>query len=189
MRVVGVSVTAGVISVVTLQSAASTGLLATPVEGSSDRIERNTGLDEARQLVDLTHRVESYLASQRPEKVALARTRKFGTLSYTDAYARVTAVCAVMAACVACEVAFTEVSTEAIAARLEGVQAKALGNTPHTLFGYSARPPHWRNDGVAQAHGAAATQIPRSQPDADVGDDSSIDTGAGADGDGTDDRS
>ncbi len=110
MRVVGVAIEAGVVFLAAAESAGAENLVASPVSEGIRRVEPNAGLDDAHRLVDLTHRIEDHLRALGATNVSLAKTRKFSGLSYADALARVSNMCAVMAASVACALEFVEVT-------------------------------------------------------------------------------
>jgi len=162
IRVVGVAIEKGVVFLAAAEPAAGEGHAASPVPGGVRRVEPNAGLDDAHRIVDLTHRIEDHLRALGASRVSLAKTRKFSGLSYAEALARVSNMCAVMAASVACELEFVEVTTEVIAKRVGGV-AKSLEDVPASAFGFTTVPKYWRA-GVAKAFGAGAVLLPPWEP-------------------------
>lgn len=158
MRVAGVAVEGGKVYLAAACRAddATIPLLA-PVEKGSRRIEPNKGLDEAHRLVDLTHRIEQQLRALSVSRVGLVGTRKYAGLKYADASARITCVCAVMAACVQCDVDFCEIKTSTIGKHI-GVDPKLLGHADHARFGFADAPAYWKL-GIAKAYAAASVLL------------------------------
>ena len=89
------------------------GILASPVS-QGVRLEPNTGLREAAQLVDLKDRIAAELRAAKVTRVVLVQTRKTNSWSYSDAYNRVFAVAALMFAAHELQLDFSTEKTSAI---------------------------------------------------------------------------
>lgn len=157
MRVAGVAIEAGITYLVAADPATAPGVLCTPVAGGLRRIEPNASLDEAHRLVDWTQRIEQSLRSLQVSRVALTQTRKFSSLNYTEASARIVGVCALMAACVECKLAFSVIKTGTIGELID-LDPKLLKEADPAQFGFSEAPPYWKA-GMVKAFGAAAVLL------------------------------
>lgn len=157
MRVAGVAVEGGRVYLAAATRTDDDAVLLSPSTAGSCRIESNAGLGEAARLVDLSHRVEQRLRALDVSHVALVATRKLVGLKYADAWTRITCVCAVMAACVQCEVEFGEIKTSTIGKHI-GVDPKILEQADHSKFGLPNLPQYW-TAGIAKAYGAAAVLL------------------------------
>lgn len=157
MKVAGAAVEGGKLYIAVCEM--NDGSEPVPVENGARRLEPNAGLDVAHRLVDLTHRVEQDLRELAVDRLVLVKTRKTSALTYDEALGRIANVCALMAACVAQDVPFEEVTTTVIGKR-HGVDPKALQDLPYSAFGFENQPTYWRA-GLAKAYGATAVSSGR----------------------------
>lgn len=158
VRVAGIAVEGGKVYAAAGCPAVEPAVLLAPVDAGSRRFDPNSGLDGAHGLVDLTHRIEQWFRALRVSNVGLVETRKFSGLRYAEAKARITCVCAVMAACVECEIEFSTIKTSTIGKHI-GVDAKSLEEADPLWFGFNdGTPTYWRG-GLAKAYAAASVLL------------------------------
>lgn len=157
MRVLGVSIAAGILYLATLSSSERTGGPFGVPDSDPRRIVPSESLPDELRILDVRDRVRQDLRSIRPDAVALVATRQFAGLRYKVALGRITIHSAVMIACAEEDVPFSEVKTEDVG-RLAGVPAKSLSSIPYSLFGYSAQPKYWKS-GLSDAYGGAAYKL------------------------------
>jgi hypothetical protein len=157
VRAAGIAVEGGKIYLAAACPAADAAALLLPLDRGTCRIEPAARLDEAHRLVDLTHRVEQQLRALNVSIVGLVKTRKLSALTYTEAFTRITCVCAVMAACVHCEVEFCEIKTSTIGKRLD-MDAKSLQEADPARFGFMSAPLYWKA-GIAKAYAASSVLL------------------------------
>jgi hypothetical protein len=158
VRAVGINVKSGQLFIAVADpSAHSEEALAVPVGGTSSRLQVNNGLDNAHRVADLLGRVRRDLGPLDAQRVGVVATRLYDGWNYASAYARITAISAVMLASVELDMSYEEVTTERIS-RIVRVPAHQLQTTPYTLFGWSSAPTYWTT-GLAEAYGATAALL------------------------------
>ena len=157
MRIAGINVEGGKLYLAAVTPSSTAKVLAAPIVSGARRLELNTGLDEARGLVDLAERIEQDLRELELQRIALVKTRKTSALTYSEAFSRISIVCSAMWACVACDVQFEEISTSVIAKQV-GAEAKRLEDTLPELFGFVSAPTYWRA-GMAKAFAATTVLL------------------------------
>lgn len=152
MRVAGVNVKAGSVFVAVLDWAGD-GSAATPGVVASNRFQPNASLGETERFADLRDRVRQFMAPLNVGRVDLVETRQFAQWKYTDAYARVMKICAVMDAARALGVPFSTQKTGDIARTLK-MQAHVLQVFDCARVGLAQNPTYWTT-GLSEAAAVA----------------------------------
>lgn len=138
------------------------GILASPV-CPGVRMEPNTGLPEAAQLVDFKDRIAAELRAARVARVVLVQTRKTNAWSYSDAYNRVFAAAALMFAAHELQLDFSTEKTSVIGKYLD-VKATELDTVECGRFGFDQNPTYWTT-GLAHAYAGAAYAMTMMPPE------------------------
>ena len=152
-RTAGAHVKGRQLNLAFLESPEREGILASPV-CRGVRLEPNTGLPEASQLVDLKDRIAAELRAAKVTRVVLVQTRKTNSWSYSDAYNRVFAVAALMFAAHELQLDFSTEKTSVIGKHLD-LKATELDTIECERFGFDQNPTYWTT-GLAHAYAAAA---------------------------------
>ncbi|WP_232021951.1 hypothetical protein [Mycobacterium basiliense] len=158
MRAGGINIEAGTLFLAVVEP--SDTAFGTPVVVSQPRLAPHQHLVGAEALHDFTERVRQELDAAAVRAVGLVETRAFYNLQYKHVYPRVTAMCAVMAACTALGVGYETLKTETIGAAV-GCPAKQLKTVDLAKFAFASPPTYWTT-GLAEAYAAAATVIVRN---------------------------
>jgi hypothetical protein len=155
VRAAGINVKSGLVHVAVVEPAAE--LLGSPVSGIRCRIAPGEGLQGAERLDDLKIRIRQELQTGRVETIGLVETRAHGGWTYRQAYDRITAICAVMAASTEIRAAYAALKTSEIGG-LVGVAADHLEQVAFERFGFESPPKYWTT-GLAEAYAAAAAAL------------------------------
>jgi hypothetical protein len=158
VRAGGINIEAGKLYLAVVESGPAG--LGTPLAVAQPRLTPHQHLDGAEALHDLTERVRQELDAAAVQAVGLVETRAFKNLQYKHVYPRVTAICAVMAACTALGLSYETLKTETIGAA-SGCPAKELKTIDLAKFAFAEPPKYWTT-GLAEAYAAAATVIVRN---------------------------
>lgn len=151
MRVAGVHIASGAVHLVFADCSAG---VATFV--SSTRIKPSDSLSEAERFADLVERIRAHLHSQQADEVALLETRQFNSLTYKNAYARVIAVAALIAASNSAHVSFKTHKTSEVGTKLD-LPARGLQTIDPEVLGLRDKPTYWTT-GIAEAAAVAASR-------------------------------
>ena len=154
----GINVKSGLVHLAVVEPAAE--LLGRPVSGVRSRIGPGAGLEGAERLDDLKNRIRQELQTGRVEAIGLVETRAHAGWNYRQAYERITAICAVMAAATEVRAAYATIKTTEIG-RVVGVAADHLERVAFQRFGFESPPTYWTT-GLAEAYAAAATALARA---------------------------
>jgi hypothetical protein len=158
VRAAGINVRGGLVHLAVIESAAE--LMGRPVIGVRCRLGPGAGLEGAERLEDLKNRIRQELQTGGVETIGLVETRAHGGWSYRQAYDRITAVCAVMAASIEVRAAYATIKTSEIG-RVVGVAADKLEQVAFQRFGFESPPTYWTT-GLAEAYAAGATALARA---------------------------
>lgn len=129
------------------------GILASPA-CQGVRLEPNTGLPEAVQLVDLKDRSVAELRAARVSRLVLVQTRKTNSWTYSAAYNRVFVAAALMFAAHELQLDFSTEKTSVMGRYLH-LKATELDSIECERFGFDENPKYWTT-GLAQAYAGAA---------------------------------
>lgn len=160
MRAAGINVKGGLVYLAVLDPAP--GLLGRPAASVLSKIAPSSGLEGAERLHDFTIRIRQELQTGRVETVGLVDTRAPAGWNYRKAYARVTAICAVMAAATEIQASYATIKTTEIS-RIVGAAADKLQLVAFDQFGLHSRPTFWTT-GLAEAYAVGATALARGYP-------------------------
>lgn len=158
VRAAGINIKSGLVYLAVLEPAA--GLLGRPVAGIRCRIQPGSGLEGAERLDDLKNRIRQELQTGGVDTIGLVETRANAGWSYRKAYARITAICAVMAASTEVEAAYATIKTSEIG-HIVGVAANHLEQVDFQRFGFESPPTYW-STGLAEAYAAGAAALARA---------------------------
>jgi hypothetical protein len=160
VRALGVNVAGGVLYLAAVDVAEEEDELGRPVQ-SNPRLQPNTQLDDAHKVADVRDRFAQDLRAINPDVVGVVGTRQHSGLAYKNAFIRVSAISAVLIACVESNKPCREIKTEDIG-RLVLAPAKALSQTDPAKFGLQQPVMYWTS-GLAEAYGAAAVLLSGSR--------------------------
>lgn len=147
-RSAGVHIKAGVLYVaVVTRVRGELELLATK------RIHPNSGLPDSIRLDDLAARVRQHLSPLHVSEIGILETRSFANWKYADAFSRVFAVCAVLAASTELGVPAVTHKTGEVG-RAMSLKANELKTLESSAVNESTNPTYWTT-GMAEAAAVA----------------------------------